>query len=264
MKNGSKYTGVVISEDETFVSATNRETRENWELRKSEIARFSIVGGPQSRSIPEPMSNPHSRDYLLSTSAFLFEPNQISSNGHWFLLDQIDYAFNENIALSVHTIAFYPMATGLKFAFPLSKMDYIGGTVVGMVNLTSGPSFMGYMGAARFTHGTDNRNMTLSAGLLGLNSSLLYEFPTEPFMNTPFTSIAFCNQFAAKTALNLEGWYLPNEDVAMAGIGIKYLESENTCWNFGCYTLMQRVNNNLHVNLKALPIPYIGLSRKFD
>src|SRR6476620_4935241 len=90
MKNGSKYTGVVISEDETFVSATNRETRENWELRKSEIARFSIVGGPQSRSIPEPMSNPHSRDYLLSTSAFLFEPNQISSNGHWFLLDQID------------------------------------------------------------------------------------------------------------------------------------------------------------------------------
>jgi hypothetical protein len=268
MKNGTKYTGVVIGEDEIFVSVTHRNTKENWELRKSEILRFNIVAGPQNKDRAEALSNPHSRDYLLSTSAFLFKPNQLSSNGHWFLLDQIDYAFTENVALSVHTLAFYPMAMGLKVAFPVGEMDYIGGSLAGMVNLgafsSAGPAFMGYLGSARYTHGTENRNITLSAGVLGLNSALLYELPTEPFMNTPFTSVAFCNQFAPRTALNLEGWYVPNEDVVLAGIGIKFLEDENSCWNFGCYTLMQRINNNLQLNLKALPIPYIGVSRKFN
>ena len=266
-KSGEKYTGVVIEENPEFVTIVNRETKERTDLRKTEIARFSRVADESLRDL-QFGENPHHRDYLISTSAFLFKPGQLSSNGHWFLVDQMDYAFTENCAISLHTLVFYPMALGLKLAFPLGENNYIGGSVSGMVNLTSGPSkgtvFMGYLGSLRFTHGTENRNVTFSAGLLGLNSLLLYDFPTEPYTNTPFTSVAFCNRFAKRTAFNFEGWYLPNDDIAMAGIGIKFLESETNCWNFGCYTFLQRTNINLQINYKALPIPYIGVSRKFN
>jgi hypothetical protein len=268
MNNGERYSGFIVEETAEYITIRDRETREENELRKSEITRSGRVS--DTRSYNELMlgTNDHKRDYLLSSSAFLFEPSTFTSKGHWFIMEEMDYAFSENLALSVNSIMFYPMTLGLKCAFRLSGENYIGANVTGIANVsayTDGSSmFIGYMGLMRFTHGNDNRNFTASGGILGLRSNLLFQYPTEAFINVPFTSFAFCNRFAPQWAVNIEGWYLPAIESGMGGIGFKFFSDETTCWNFGCYTLVHRYNNAMQFNLRTLPIPYLGLSRRFS
>ena len=265
MRSGAVYTGFLKEETKEFVTLENRATRQTVELRKSEIVNVANRGGDLADDLMG--ENPHSKNYLFSSSAFLFNEGKASTNSHWLLLENIDYAFTDNFAISLNTLAFYPFTLGAKCAFQLSDNNYIGANVFVVGDITSGNDgnfLFGYGAMGKFTKGSSNKNITLSGGVLGLNSDLFYLSPRGPFVNLGFVSAAYCNRFCNKVALNLEGWYMPEINIGLGGIGFKFVGDDVTCWTLGCYTLMNSYDNSLKLNLKTIPIPYFGVSKNFN
>lgn len=265
MRQGDVYSGFVKEETKDFVVLENRMTRETVELRKSEIIRINKPGGRGEASdiLGE---NYHAKNYLFLGSALLFEEGKATTNSHWLLLENIDYAFTDNWAITLNTLAFYPVTLGAKCVYEVSNGNYLGANIFGIGDITSGSGSLlfGYGAQGKFTRGTSNKNLTVSAGVIGLNSDLFYTSTTNPFVNLAFVSGAYCSRFSKKVALNLEGWYIPEANIGLGGIGFKFVDDEITCWTVGCYALLNSYDNSLRLNLKTLPIPYFGVSKKFN
>jgi len=266
MRNGDIYTGFLREETREFVTLENRMTRETVELRKTEVVRIS---NPKSRNAGDDYTgeNYHAKNYLFLSSVFLFEEGKAYTNSHWLLLENIDYAITDHWAISLNTLAFYPITLGAKCSYHLSDNNYIGATIFGIADITSGSNgnfLFGYAAQGKFTKGNSNKNITLSGGVIGLTSDLFYVSSPNPFVNTAFVSAAYCNRFSKKVALNIEGWYLPDLNAGLSGLGFKFVGDEITCWTVGCYAFMNSYDNSLKLNLKTLPIPYFGVSKKFN
>ena len=265
-RNGEIFSGFVKNETKDYVTLENRITHETIELKKSEIIRINHAKDYDS-SVELLGENPHAKSYMFLSSAFEFEENKASTNSHWLLLENIDYAFTDNWAISLNTLAFYPVTIGIKCAYQISDNNYLGANIFGIGDITSGSSsslLFGYGAQAKFTKGSSNKNITLSGGVLGLNAELFYVSPGSPFVNLVFLSGAYCKRFSKNVAFNLEGWYLPEVKTGLGGIGFKFIGDETTCWTVGCYALTNNYDNSLKLNLKTLPIPYFGVSRKFN
>lgn len=265
-RSGNNYTGYVKSETPEFVTIVNKGTEESFELRKSEIIRVTVNRGriPREEIMGE---NPHAKGYLFLTSAFLFEPNKTSSYSHYLIFENINYAFSENWALSVNTLAFYPFSLGIRYAYHINDNNYLGFHVFGLSDVVSGfgSSFLfGYGAQGHFTKGNSNKNVTISGGLLGLNADIFYTSPGVSFVKLPFVSAAYCNRFSRKVAFNLEGWYLPDVNSGLGGAAFKFISNDFTCWTVGCYALMNNRNHKAGLDFYPLPIPYLGISKRFD
>ncbi|MES2680371.1 MAG: hypothetical protein V4635_10820 [Bacteroidota bacterium] len=258
------YTGFIVKETETYIVIEDRRTHEIWEIKKAEIREARVFSSRQSYStlLGE---NYHAGNYLFATSAFLFQGESIRSNYHWFLLENLEYGITENWAICASSLAFYPMSVGVKCAFEIDETNYIGGHLFGMGNVLGTDNlFLGYGGLVKFTRGSSNHNFTLSAGTLGINSDILFTTPQRlPFYNLYFSNVGYCSRLNEHVALNLEGWYFPQAQLGLAGAGIKLVKNEESCWTFGCYSVLNLLNNNVSLNFKALPIPYLGMSQKF-
>ncbi len=265
---GTVHQGYVVDETINYITVESRKTGEKIELKKNEIVSSRSLSTREGYENDILGNNPHARNYLLTNSAFLFEEGKGTSTSHWFLFENIDYALTDNWAICVNSLAFYPFSIGVKCAFKIAEVDYVGANVFGIANVLSGNTggslLWGYGAFGKYTHGSSNRNFTFSGGILGLNSDIFSTVSTSPFVNLLFTSASYCNRFTKKGALNLEGWYFPQTLTLMGGIGFKLLADERNCWSFGCYTFFDNSNNNVRLNLKTVPIPYLGISRKFN
>lgn len=266
MRNGEIYSGYVKEETKDFVTIENRMTHETVELRKSEI-----VIRNQRKATDETTDfigeNPHARNYMLMNSALLFEESKASTNSHWLLLENLEYSFTKNWAANINTLAFYPFTIGIKCAFKVGENNYVGGNAFAIGDIFSGSSsslLFGYGAQARVTRGTSNKNFTFAGGIFGMKSELFNISTTSAYVNMPFVSAAYCNRLSKNIALNFEGWYLPDLSSGLAGAGIKFVGDPSYCWTLGCYALMNGYNNTVRLNLKTLPIPYFGVSRKFN
>lgn len=265
---GSVYTGYVFDETAEFVTLKNPATQEKQEIRKSAIVESRILR--ESPALSDALSfarNPQPRYYMLAENALLFEENTLYMNSHWLLMEKFDYAFTENIDICMSTLAFYPYSLGLKGAFQLQGNDYIGGSVFGVADITAkGPSpwFLGYGALARYTKGNENRNFNLSAGLVGLNSNFFSMYRSTPFVNMMLLNAGLCSRFRESLAFNAEAWYLPALNIGLGGVALKFMSDEYNCWTLGCFALLNGNNDGITLNLKSLPLPYFGVSRKFD
>ncbi len=265
-RSGSIYTGYVKQETKEFINLENRITHETVELRKTGIIRISQTRG---RDLANEImgENLHAKNYMFLSSAFLFDPNKASTNSHWLLLENIDYAFSENWAISLNTLAFYPITLGVKCSYQLNEETYLGANVFGIGDIMSNGNsnlLFGYGAQGKLTKGSSNKNFTLSGGVIGLSSDLFYTTSTNPYVNLAFVSAAYCNRFSKKVALNLEGWFIPELNAGLGGIGFKFVGDEVTCWTVGCYTLLNSYDNTLKLNLRTVPIPYFGVSKRFN
>lgn len=264
--NGESYQGFVQEESKEFVTLINRMTQTSVQLRKSTIVRVTRL---KNYSLNSELTgeNVHAKNYMFSSSAFLFEGRKLRTTSHWLLLENINYALSDNWAVNLNTLAFYPLSLGVSYAHKIDYYNHAGASVFGIGNITSvklGSVLFGYGGLVKYTQGDSNNNLTLSTGILGLSSDLFYITTTQLFVNTTFVSAAYCNRFSKKSALNIEAWYLPDVSMGLCGAGLKFTGNEYICWTVGCYALMSNQNNSLKLNLRTLPIPYIGISRRFD
>lgn len=265
---GNVYTGYVFDESAEFVIIQNRLTHERNEIRKS-----TIVEAKRLREAPEmaaalPYSrHPQPRYYILSENALLFEPNTLCMNSHWLLLEKFDYAFNQNLDICMSTLAFYPYSLGLKTAFQLQKNDYVGGSVFGVGDIASsnkGSWFFGYGALARYTKGNENRSINLAGGFVGLNSDLLSFYSTRRLTHMLLLNAGLSTRFRETLAFTSEVWYLPALNLGLGGIAIKFISDEYNCWTLGCFAFINGNNDGIKINLKSLPLPYFGVSRKFN
>lgn len=265
---GTTHYGFVVFEDEKFVLVENKKTMERIELRKSEIISAEVL--PVVRNYnSEEEDNPHAGNYLFTSSAFLFEEGRGVSTAHWFVFENIEYAFTDNWALTANSFAFYPISIGSKCAFKLSDYDHIGASAFAMGNPlgrnnSNNSLFWCYSALIKYTRGNTNKNFTLSTGILGLNSDFTGNVTSKPFVNLLFASGAYCNRFSKNWAVNVEGWYFPEAITAIGGLGLKYIADDRNCWSFGCFTFFENTGRTPSLNYKTIPIPYIGVSRKFN
>jgi len=261
---GLHYNGFVVAETPAILTIENRSTHQTYDLAKTEIveARQLNVRESQKEVLGE---NEHADSYMFASSAFPFKSETVQSTLHWFLLENVQYNVNENWAVCLSTVAFYPMSLGLKCSFAIDDHNFIGGHVFGIGNPADNQNFfVGFGGIAKFTSGTSNRNFTISGGMLGINSDILYSTPQPfPIYNLFFSNLAYCTRLNEHVALNLEGWYFPQAQFGLAGAGIKLVKNEDSCWTFGCYGVMNMLTNTLSFKYKALPIPYLGMTQRF-
>ena len=81
---GTTYTGYVIEETKEFVVLEDRLNHAKTELRKNQLV--NAVPLTQRKNYEDDLlgENYHAKNYLLSTSAFLFSANRASYTSHWF------------------------------------------------------------------------------------------------------------------------------------------------------------------------------------
>jgi hypothetical protein len=263
---GEEYVGFVKEETAHAVVLENRQTHEATTINRNAISSARVFS---DRAYADRImgENNHANSYLLTPSAFPFEEGCVTSRSHWLIIENFDYAITDNWAIDVGAVTFYPVSIGVKCAYKVGPGQYLGGNIFGLGNITGNKTanklMMGYGGAARFTTGTSNKNITFAAGVLGLSSDIFHIAGAPGYMNTTFGSFSFCNRFSRKAALNIECWYLPETRSGLGGIGVKFVEDQSTCWTLGCFTFLNASENALKINLKTIPIPYFGLSRKF-
>lgn len=266
-KEGTTQTGFIISETRDSIILDKDISHEKLALSKKSLEKINPVKTIAPAIRPAMSENPHAMNYLLSNSAFLFDEQRAATNSHWLLIENLNYAFTENWAIYLNTLAFYPVTLGVKCAFQLDNISYVGGHAFVIGNTTSDNNaslFWGYGALAKYTRGTSNKNFTISGGLLGINSEIFYTNPSTPFVNTGFVSAAYCNRFREGIALNLEGWFFPLFNSGIAGAGIKFVGNEYVCWSLGCYAFMNGYENTIQLNFKTLPVPYFGVARRFN
>jgi hypothetical protein len=262
--NDITYEGFVASQDSEFVVIEDRLADERWELRKKAIVR---VERPGVREIVLDAlgDNPHGESYVLLSSAFPFRKHSVSTTGHWFLLGSSEYALHRNWAVTANSIGFMPVTLGIRSVFRLTKLNHIGfGTfIAGSIQDRLGLFFLGYGGSARFTHGNSNRNLTLLAGVAGLSSDLFPRLATPGYVNMTYLGGAYCNRFRKYAAFNIEGWYLPDNGLGIAGGAFKLFQDEHTCWTLGCFAFFNNSFTGLRFQTTTLPVPYFGIKRRF-
>jgi hypothetical protein len=264
-----KYTGFIVEEKSYGITLKNPKSNIKTYLYNSEIISVVPVENERkSRKNFEPYEeNKHSESYMLAGSSFLFEPGKVVSTYHWGFVDNITFPINENWAITANSIFIYPYSLGFKSAYKLSENNYIGGGAFGMINIGSKNSndlFLGYCAKANFTHGTSNNNFTLSGGVLGLNSNLFNTtISNDPFLNLYFGNFSYCNRFSRLFAFNAEAWYFPESQSGFAGLGLKLVRDNTSSWTFGCYGLLNNLSNGIKIDVKTVPIPYIGYSQNF-
>ena len=263
-----KYIGYVDQEDELSITLINRNTNVKTLLYKSEIGTIRpLVNSKRNlKNIELFEENEHTDYYMLASSAFLFEKETITTTYHWGALENISFPISENWAVTASTLFFYPYSLGVKCAFKLSENSYVGGNVFGMGNVLSQKQdeyFWGYGAKVHYTQGTSNNNFTVSGGVLGLNSKLFTTTTSQALFNLYFLNFSYCNRFSRLFALNAEAWYFPEAQSGFGGLGLKLVNNKDYSWTFGCYTVLNNFNNNFKINVKTIPIPYIGYSQTF-
>ncbi|MEI6020410.1 MAG: hypothetical protein WCR21_04715 [Bacteroidota bacterium] len=264
---GTKHTGFIVLETKDYIVIENRNNFEKVEINKSQI----IDNKQKKQNTPYTEEifgdNDHAANYMFSGSAFLFEEGDSYSNTHYLIYQNMDYALTDHWAISVGSLLFYPISIGIKCNFKINDYNYYGFSANAVGNIFAGRSgaqpFWGYNALAKFTHGTSNKNFTISSGILAINALMIDPSSTQFFFNIPFVSGAYCNRFTEKFALNTEVWLFPQTMVALAGAGFKYLHSNRIAWTFGCYTNVISDKNQLKLNTTSIPIPYIAYARKF-
>ncbi len=265
---GNVFTGYVFEESAEFVTLQNRITHERTEIRKSTIVEIKRL-----RQIPESISastlsrHPQPRYYILSENALLFDEHTLYMNSHWLLMEKFDYAFTKNIDLCLGTLAFYPYSLGVKTAFQLQPNDYVGASIFGVGDVVSSNKeswFFGYGALARYTHGNETRSINLAGGFVGLNSNLFTFYSSRPFTHMLLLNAGLSTRFKESLAFTSEVWYLPALSLGLGGVAIKFISDEYNCWTLGCFALINGNNDGIKINVKSLPLPYFGVSRKFD
>lgn len=266
---GTTHTGYVVEETRDLVTIENRSIHEKMEIRKSEIISAKLFADKKAYEDDILGENYHASSYLFSGSAFEFEEGAVISQNHWLIFQNVSYGLSDNWAVTTNAIAFYPMSLGLKCAYRIGDASHIGFNVFGMGNLLESDKnrsiLYGYGASARYTYGSTNKNLSIAAGLLGLKSEVFFNLVNPPFVNLAFVNMGYCNRFSPNVAFVAEGWYLPATQSLIGGLGVKLVGNEMYSWSFGCYTFLDPGNNNTFgLTIKSIPIPYLGIGRKFN
>ncbi len=262
----------MVRENLPTVTIINELTRDSLQLNKREIASFKQISKPVNNTkVPKEEDedeNHHAGNYMLASSAFETESGETVATGHWILLENLQYSFNENVSITTNILGINPISVGLKTQFRLKDRVFAGatGSAFGTIfSSTGSPAFFGYLGQAYVTFGTTNHNITAGAGVAGLKLNLISSLVTSTSVaNFPFVSGAFCQRINRNFGVVGEGYYFLGTTSVIGGASVKIYSNDYNCWTLGLYTMINESNNSINVDLKNYFIPYLGIRRRFN
>jgi hypothetical protein len=269
LNNDEVVTGFYTGSDKDYVILEMRPSFTEVFVRRNTIVKVTPVTARDAAAEDPLGENPHADMYLVSSAVLPFQKDCFSTSAHWFIFDQIQYAFTKNVAVYVTSLTFYPCGAGVKVSHQVNDLTYIGADVSGMMRIGNqdvGSEVLGYMAQAKLTHGTSNRNFTIGAGIMGINPNAIGQYNAgELLLNSPVVSAGFCNRFAERWSLVLDGYYLSEENVLFGGCGFKFLRDEEIAWCFGAYSHVNELGAAQAMGHRAFafPIPYLSYTRKF-
>jgi hypothetical protein len=265
---GTYYRGPVIEETKNAITILNKKTNTKIELAKYNIKEARPISASKNYTVAKFDDDYYTNFYLMTENALPFEKQGLNSTAHYFLIDNINYSFNENWGVSANIFVFLPVSIGIKCSFKISENTYFGGNVYGY-GTPNGElsSFISplFGGAARVTRGDRTENFTLGVGLMGfrITDSLQLSQRTSKYQPAYYVTFAYANRLSKHLALNIENILFPQVNLNMTGLSLKWIRDVSDHWNFGCYGLYIGKFSQLNTKSQVIPIPYISYSTFF-
>ncbi len=265
---GSVFVGYVVKETENEIRIEKNNPYEFINLKKSEIDNVKKYSKSKKIKVEDDdlEENQPSNNYLLVSSAFLLQKEKVTTISHWLLLENIDFAFNKNWSVTSTSFAFFPISIGFKCVYQLNKRNYLGFNAFGFGDIFNSiyeRALWGYGSSFKYSSGNIDKNFTLSAGLLGLQSDIFLKNTKNLYSNLGFVNAAYYNKLSSRLAFTAEAWYFPTIKTGLVGLGIKLINNPRISWTFGCFALDNNFTITNTLLEKPLPLPYIGIMRIF-
>ncbi len=264
---GTIYRGPVVEETKHSIIILNKKTNGKIALNKYEIKDHKLITTKDLFNGLKFDDGYYSNNYMLTENALPFKKGGLNATAHYFLVDNINYSFNENFGISTNVFVFLPVSIGLKCSFKISEDIYAGGNAY-IYGTPSDEGFMSpFMGASgRVTKGNDEQNFSLGGGIIfaRVTDSLQLASRTTKYDQAYYFSFSYSNRFSKHAALSIESILFPQVNLNMTGASIKWIRDPSDQWNFGCYALYIGDFKALTSNARFVPIPYLSYSVFFD
>jgi len=275
----TKYRGLVTEETADGIVVVDKKTNTKHHLKKQEIKQVTPIKTLSSLKPDRFDDDYYTNYYMIAENALPFKKDGANNTAHYFLLQNFNYNFSENWALSVNILGFLPTSIGVKCSYPIADDIYFGGNVY--VYGLPKANFNGYSvpllgGMARITKGDNNTNFTLGAGVMAVNNKLDSSSSigkSALFSQVYYLYFAYANRISKKLAVNAESFIFPQAfsngrggtvNLNITGVSLKWLRHPTVHWNFGCYGVYLGSLTKLTKNSKIFPIPYLSYAVFFD
>lgn len=268
---GMNYTGQILEETKNEIVILNKKTNTKHTVQKYDIKQSKIINAKELYKVPRFDDGYYANVYIMTQNALPFKREGVSATAHYFLYNNVSYAFNENVAVSANIFIFLPVSVGLKTSFKISDDLHFGANAF-VYGLPDENSY--YMplfgGGVKLTKGNDETNFTLGAGAAAfrITDSIQLINRTTKYQPVYYLSFGYSNRFSARFAFNVESILFPQASVGtysqaslnMTGVAIKWLRNFDDHWTFGCYGLFLGKISQITTRSTVIPIPYVGYS----
>ena len=292
MNDGTEYTGEIL-EDNGREMLINVPKKGKIYIPKYVVKSVELLSEENFQNNEYLNENSFPRYYMMGTNALPFQKRQFTANMYYFLSGSANYDVNERYSLGI-TTTFWgsPIALNAKTSFEISPKNYAGVDIHGGTVIYSSPgSLFGHL-CGKYTHGTPNSNFTLSGGLITYSLKRT-TYPTSsngmPVASTStysfvsyYMSVAAAHRLSKTNLFVGEFLIFPNNNFALAGIGLRSIKKETSSFVFGFYNLIRltqpsplgypyyggnnwTTSHGFYYNNRVfpvIPIPYLGLSFK--
>jgi len=266
MKNESVVKGVLVNDDKQTIYLKDNEKDDEYEINKSDIVWVKQI--LSANDLKPPYHRAFIRSYILADNALPYEKGA-SLTGHYFLFNNITYAFNEHWAFSGNMLLVLPVSMGIKCSYKLAGDIFFGGSAylygVPMRDSLRNKSYysLPLMGSMlRLTKGNEFRNFTFGAGIHGIKEpdpGGAYIMSNWKYLQAINVFFALNHQFSKSFSVVAESRLFPQIMLNTTGAGIKIIKP-NTEWNFSIYGLYLGKTTQLNSKSSILPLPYISYS----
>lgn len=264
-KSYKEIRGVLIEENNKLIliEVSNQEKV----FMKDDIISFKYITRNEIKNISEFKNpNPISTKYCYMPSAFITEKKSINTNSHYFITTNSKVGLHENFEISIGNISISNIYSSATYSKKINESFSGAISVIGNYNLLSGTigdnSFNCFGIIPRITFGGENKNTTV--GFIGCQLPAIETFFYGGYFGSQ-KKIAERFTIAGETiGLTTDGF----QYVILTNLIVNFYRNLRENWSVGL-TLIGTNNINLGVpnngsnNNEIMPLPYIGIQRKF-
>jgi hypothetical protein len=270
---GTIYKGRVKEETIEYIVIVEKKTNREVKLNSNEVKEFEEIKNAKAYSVGRFDDDYYTNYVMISENALPFRKQGFSSCYHYFLMQNLNYSFNEHWAVSTNLLVFLPSSIGVKCSYKIAEDIHFGANTY-IFGLPIDNSFRSplFGGAARVTKGNDNTNFTVGGGIMGIRNPDSLNRVSSPFVSLYYLNFSYSTRFAKHAAFAVENFVFPQSisyqqkplNINLTGVCIKWVRNPNEHWNFGCYGLYVGSLIKLNKDSQIFPIPYVSYSAFFD
>lgn len=268
---GVNYTGQLLEETKHAIIILNKKTNSKHTIKKYDIKQSKVINAKELYKVPRFDDGYYANIYIMTQNVLPFRREGVSATAHYFVYNNMSYAFNEHVAVSANIFIFLPVSVGLKTSFKVAEGLYMGANAFTFGLPDENRYYIPLFGGGiKLTKGTDETNFTLGAGAAAfrITDSIQLISRTTKYQPLYYLSFGYSNRISSRFTLNIESILFPQASFGnysqaslnMTGASIKWLRNHNDHWTLGCYGLFLGKISQIRRGSSVIPIPYVGYS----